>query len=188
MWLQRRKSRSTRRASRSPFNIDRRGPRGQRSAQDSTLAAAKGCRTSLASGASGSPDGARATCGRPDGFHLRVDRTRGHRRRSVFRTRRRAFGGGHRGRPIGHGEPVAALAVMLGGAVDHRALFRHLVAWLGEQAILSVRRRIDTKVSRWIEGAVLRESVPSLRSDLSNTFVRSIRRSSTNRPSIWPEP
>src|SRR5208283_3530540 len=81
----------------------------------------------------------------------------------------------------------AGLAVMLARKVDHRAVLRQPVAWLGESAVIFpqlVAPGADIKIALWIEDEVgSREKVPSVRSALSISLTcGSIPRSSTSQP------
>jgi hypothetical protein len=87
----------------------------------------------------------------------------------------------------------AGLAVMLARKVDHRAVLRQPVAWLGESAVVFSQLfapGVDIEVPFSIECEVgSREKVPSVRSALSIRFTcGSIPRSSTSHPTISAEP
>src|SRR5271156_3622311 len=87
----------------------------------------------------------------------------------------------------------AGLAVTLARKVDHRAVLRQPVAWLGESAAVFSQlfaAGADIVVAIRIEDEVgSREKVPSLRSDLSISFTcGSIPRLSTSHSIILAEP
>src|SRR5580704_7774171 len=87
----------------------------------------------------------------------------------------------------------AGLAVLLARKVDHRAVLRQPVAWLGESAVVFLQlfaAGADIEVAFGIEDEVgWREKVPSVRSALSISFTcGSIPRSSTSHPIISAEP